>query len=103
MAVAAATQNLLLPFADFSSTISHRSSSSAIAKLLHLPNSGADSRWRRRRGSRWRWRSSRTVRSLVVAVPAVGIVQAGGDMIVELVVGVAGGLILLSAIAGGLS
>jgi hypothetical protein len=30
-------------------------------------------------------------------------VQAGGDMVVELVVGVAGGLILLSAIAVGLS
>ncbi len=43
------------------------------------------------------------MRSLVVAAPAVGIVQAGGDMVVELVVGVAGGLILLSAIAVGLS
>jgi hypothetical protein len=97
MAVAAATQNVLLPFAPFSCTISHRpSSSSAIARLLHLPNSGANC-------SRWRWRSSRTVRSLVVAAPAVGIVQAGGDMIVELVVGVAGGLILFSAIAVGLS
>ncbi|KAH8975234.1 hypothetical protein BDL97_01G144400 [Sphagnum fallax] len=104
MAVAAATQNLLLPFAPFSCTISRRSSSSAIVRLLHLPNSGANSsRWRRTRGSRWRWRSSRTVRSLVVAAPAVGMVQAGGDMVVELVVGVAGGLILLSAIAVGLS
>ncbi len=104
MAVAAATQNLLVPFAPFSCTISRRSSSSAIARLLHLPNSGANSsRWRRTRGSRWRWRSSRTVRSLVVAAPAVGMVQAGGDMVVELVVGVAGGLILLSAIAVGLS
>ncbi len=104
MAVAAATLNLLLPFAPFSCTISRRSSSSAIVRLLHLPNSGANSsRWRRTRGSRWRWRSSRTVRSLVVAAPAVGMVQAGGDMVVELVVGVAGGLILLSAIAVGLS
>ncbi|CAK9858372.1 unnamed protein product [Sphagnum jensenii] len=103
MAVPAATQNLLLPFAPFFCTISRRSSSSAIARLLHLPNSGANSsRWRRTRGSRWRW-SSRTVRSLVVAAPAVGMVQAGGDMVVELVVGVAGGLILLSAIAVGLS
>ncbi|CAK9191337.1 unnamed protein product [Sphagnum troendelagicum] len=104
MAVAAATQNLLLPFAPLSCTISRRSSSSAIARLLHLPNSGANSsRWRRTRGSRWRWRSSGTVRRLVVAAPVVGRVQARGDMVVELVVGVAGGLILLSAIAGGLS
>jgi hypothetical protein len=43
----------------------------------------------------------------VAAAPAVWIVPAGGDMVVELVVelvvGVAGGLILLSAIAVGLS
>ncbi len=47
------------------------------------------------------------MRSLVAAAPAVWIVPAGGDMVVELVVelvvGVAGGLILLSAIAVGLS